>query len=147
MKVKKIRHATCNVHLSTGRGSGHRWMFKFECWLLNIPKSVLIFTIRLYRWTVSPLLLVLLGPAGGCRFTPSCSQYAVDAIRSQGALAGGWQALKRICRCHPWGDGGHDPAPRKEFGIRPSPLRSDAAWVEACRAEAGSEGGNSEFRI
>jgi hypothetical protein len=41
----------------------------------------------------------------------------MDAIRSQGALPGGWRAVKRICRCHPWGDCGHDPAPKKEFGI------------------------------
>ncbi len=130
-----------------GGGSGCHWMFRDECWLLNVPSSLLIFTIRLYRWTVSPLLVFLFGPAGGCRFTPSCSQYAMDAIRSQGVLAGSGLAVRRICRCHPWGDGGHDPAPRKEFGIRPSPLRSDAAWVEACRAEAGGEGGNSEFEI
>ncbi len=100
-----------------GERSCSHWMFNVECWLLNVPKSVLIFLIRLYRWTVSPALVFLFGPTGGCRFTPSCSQYAMDAIRSRGALAGGWLAVKRICRCHPWGDCGHDPAPKKEFGI------------------------------
>jgi hypothetical protein len=95
-------------------------MFKVECWLLNVPSSVLIFTIRLYRWTVSPLLVFLFGSGGGCRFTPSCSQYAVNAIRSQGVLTGSWLAAKRVCRCHPWGDGGQDPAPKEKFGIRNS---------------------------
>jgi len=98
-------------------------MLVVECWLLNVPKSILIFGIRVYRWTVSPLLTFLFGPAGGCRFTPSCSQYAMDAIDSRGALAGGWLAARRICRCHPWGDGGHDPAPEKEFRIQNSEFR------------------------
>jgi uncharacterized protein len=147
MKVKSVQHPTPTVELSRGRGSGHHWRFKVECWLLNVPPSVLIFTIRLYRWTVSPLLVFLFGPAGGCRFTPSCSQYAMDAIRSRGVLAGSGLAVRRLCRCHPWGDGGYDPAPKRALGIRPSPLHSHAAWMEACRAEAGGEGGNSEFGI
>jgi len=82
--------------------------------------AVLVFAIRLYRWTVSPVVVFVFGPAGGCRFTPSCSQYAVDAIRSQGVLAGSGLAIRRICRCHPWSDGGHDPAPEKEGRI-PNP--------------------------
>jgi putative membrane protein insertion efficiency factor len=73
--------------------------------------------IQTYRWTISPAQAFLFGPTGGCRFTPTCSQYAMDAIRAQGAMAGGWLAAKRICRCHPWCRGGHDPAPENEFGI------------------------------
>ena len=106
-----------------GRGSGCHWMCKAERWLLNFPSSLLIFTIRLYRWTLSPVLAFLFGPAGGCRFTPSCSQYAMDAIRSQGALAGSGLAVRRICRCHPWGEGGHDPAPQKALPTPNSELR------------------------
>ena len=83
----------------------------------------LILAIRVYQLVVSPVLILLIGPGGGCRFTPSCSQYAVDAIRSQGALRGGWLAVKRICHCHPWGDCGHDPAPAKEFRIPNSEFR------------------------
>ncbi|HTQ49269.1 MAG TPA: membrane protein insertion efficiency factor YidD [Candidatus Acidoferrales bacterium] len=96
-----------------------RWMFSRALWdwMLDVPKTALIFTLQLYRWTVSPALVFLFGPGGGCRFTPSCSHYAVDTVRSQGVLLGGWLAVKRICRCHPWGDGGHDPAPEKEFRI------------------------------
>ena len=74
----------------------------------------LLLAIRVHRLTISPAQTFLFGPTGGCRFTPTCSQYAMDAIREQGALAGGWMGLKRICRCHPWGDGGHDPAPGAE---------------------------------
>ncbi|MGO9588164.1 MAG: membrane protein insertion efficiency factor YidD [Limisphaerales bacterium] len=80
--------------------------------------AILIFAIRAYRWTVSPAQTFLFGPAGGCRFTPTCSQYAMDAIRTHGARAGGWMGLKRICRCHPWGRCGHDPAPKAEGGRR-----------------------------
>ena len=84
---------------------------------MNPAQHILMLAVRVYRWTISPLLIFLFGPAGGCRFTPSCSEYARDAIRSRGALAGTWLAVKRICRCHPWGDGGHDPAPEKESRI------------------------------
>jgi hypothetical protein len=61
--------------------------------------------IRLYQYTVSPLL----GPK--CRFYPSCSHYALEAIESHGALRGAWFAVKRIGRCHPWNPGGFDPVP------------------------------------
>lgn len=90
---------------------------------MNLAQHTLILAIRLYRWTVSPVLVFLFGPTGGCRFTPSCSQYAIDALRSRGARAGGWLAVKRICRCHPWGGCGHDPAPEKEFRIQNSEFR------------------------
>ena len=95
---------------------GH-WMLGVGCWVLNVPRTILLFVIHAYRWTVSPMLVFLFGPGGGCRFTPSCSQYAMDAIRSQGALTGVWLAVKRICRCHPWGGCGHEPAPGKESRI------------------------------
>ena len=88
--------------------------------MFDVPKSVLIFAIRIYRWTISPAQVFLFGPTGGCRFTPSCSQYAMDAVQEHGALTGGVMAAKRICRCHPWGGCGHDPVPKKEFGIRNS---------------------------
>jgi putative membrane protein insertion efficiency factor len=61
--------------------------------------------IRLYQWTVSPLL----GPR--CRFHPSCSHYAHEAVVRFGVLTGGWLALKRLLRCHPWHPGGLDPVP------------------------------------
>jgi putative membrane protein insertion efficiency factor len=61
--------------------------------------------IRIYQWTVSPLL----GPR--CRFYPSCSQYAHEAVLRFGVLRGGYLALKRLGRCHPWHPGGFDPVP------------------------------------
>jgi len=87
---------------------------------LKLLSIILIFAIRVYRWTISPAQIFLFGPGCGCRFTPTCSQYALDAIRERGALAGTVLAAKRIGRCHSWGGGGFDPAPKKEFEIRDS---------------------------
>ncbi|HEY5043753.1 MAG TPA: membrane protein insertion efficiency factor YidD [Verrucomicrobiae bacterium] len=98
-------------------------MLDFERWLLNVPKSVLIFAIRAYRLTISPAQSFLFGPTGGCRFTPTCSAYALEAVREHGALAGTVLATKRICRCHPWGACGHDPVPKKKFRIQNSEFR------------------------
>jgi uncharacterized protein len=81
---------------------------------MNPVQHILIFTVRLYRWTLSPMKALLFGPLAECRFTPSCSEYALDALKTRGALAGSWLATKRICRCHPWGACGHDPVPRRE---------------------------------
>lgn len=60
--------------------------------------------VMLYRATLGLFM------GGQCRFTPTCSQYAIDAINKYGAVRGGWKALKRISRCHPWGGRGYDPA-------------------------------------
>jgi putative membrane protein insertion efficiency factor len=90
---------------------------------LNPAQHILVFAIRAYRWTISPAQLFLFGPAGGCRFTPTCSQYAVGAIRGRGAIAGTILAAKRICRCHPWGGCGHDPVPKNESRIQDSGFR------------------------
>ncbi len=70
------------------------------------PLSWLMLTlIAFYRSFISPLT----PPA--CRFTPTCSQYAQEAIRKYGPFRGGWLALKRILRCHPFGGSGYDPVP------------------------------------
>jgi putative membrane protein insertion efficiency factor len=61
--------------------------------------------IRAYQVLVSPLL------PPSCRFTPTCSNYALQAIDRHGVLRGGWLAVKRIGRCHPWNPGGYDPVP------------------------------------
>ena len=68
----------------------------------------MIRAIRFYQRAVSPLM----GPS--CRFTPTCSEFAVGAIDRYGALSGGWLAFKRILRCHPFGGQGHDPVPEVE---------------------------------
>ena len=61
--------------------------------------------IRIYQWTVSPFL------GQTCRFYPSCSNYALHAIRRFGVLQGGWLTIRRLARCHPWHPGGFDPVP------------------------------------
>jgi len=61
--------------------------------------------IRFYQLSISPIL------GQNCRYTPTCSQYSIEAINKYGALKGGWLALKRIFSCHPWGGHGHDPVP------------------------------------
>ena len=58
-------------------------------------------------WQLGPS--VILPPS--CRYSPSCSAYAIEALRRYGAVKGGWLALRRIGRCHPWGGSGHDPVP------------------------------------
>ncbi|MDR0712838.1 MAG: membrane protein insertion efficiency factor YidD [Bacteroidales bacterium] len=68
-------------------------------------KLLLIWLVKFYRYCLSPLM-----PAS-CRFTPTCSQYALEALRKYGALKGGWLSLKRLLRCHPWGGHGYDPVP------------------------------------
>jgi len=67
--------------------------------------KLLMGLIQFYRYAISPLI------PPRCRYSPTCSQYALEAIRKYGAVKGGWLALKRICRCHPWGGHGHDPLP------------------------------------
>jgi hypothetical protein len=71
--------------------------------LLVLP---LIALLRIYKYLISPML----GPR--CRFVPSCSDYAVEALQRHGPLRGGWLALRRVSRCHPWGGSGYDPVPR-----------------------------------
>jgi len=61
--------------------------------------------IKIYQYAISPML------GANCRFTPTCSQYGIEAIKKYGPFKGGWMALKRIGRCHPWGAHGHDPVP------------------------------------
>ena len=79
-------------------GSGAQW--------------VLVGLLRIYQRVVSPILTALSGPLGfGCRFTPTCSQYALEAIQQHGAVRGSCLALRRLLRCHPWGGCGADPVP------------------------------------
>jgi len=77
--------------------------------IINILKNLLgglfILLIKIYQNLLSPLL------GAQCRYTPTCSQYGVEAINKYGAFKGGWLTLKRIGRCNPWGGHGHDPVP------------------------------------
>lgn len=71
----------------------------------RVLRTIAILPIRFYQLFISPVL----PPA--CRFTPTCSAYAVEAIMTHGLLRGGWLAVKRLSRCHPWGGSGYDPVP------------------------------------
>jgi len=67
--------------------------------------------IRVYQQTASPVLPLVLGPACGCRFAPSCSHYAADALREHGLVGGTWLAVRRVAKCNPLHPGGLDPVP------------------------------------
>ncbi len=75
--------------------------------LLRILSYPFIFLIRIYQYVISPAL----GPK--CRFTPTCSQYAITALQKHGLFKGGWLAIKRISKCRPGGGHGYDPVPEK----------------------------------
>ena len=80
--------------------------------------------VRAYQWTIRPLI----GPH--CRFWPSCSDYAIEALRCHGAARGSWLAAGRILRCNPWCDGGYDPVP---------PTDRAAATAQPTGAQAGRD--------
>ncbi len=73
--------------------------------LLQILSYPFILLIKFYQYVISPAI----GPK--CRYTPTCSQYAIEALKKYGLFKGGWLAAKRIASCHPWGGHGHDPVP------------------------------------
>jgi putative membrane protein insertion efficiency factor len=79
--------------------------------VLQLPARALVALLRLYQRAVSPLLPVVFGPGCGCRFAPSCSHYAIDAVREHGALTGTFLALIRLIKCTPLHSGGFDPVP------------------------------------
>ncbi|WP_126245738.1 MULTISPECIES: membrane protein insertion efficiency factor YidD [Chitinophaga] len=70
--------------------------------ILSIP---FILLIKIYQWCISPLL------GAKCRYTPTCSQYGLEALKKHGLFKGGWLAAKRILSCNPWGGHGYDPVP------------------------------------
>ncbi len=73
----------------------------FRSWTIWLPVKL----IRLYQITLSPYM------GRQCRYTPTCSNYAIEALQKHGLLRGGWLAVKRILRCAPWGGSGYDPVP------------------------------------
>ena len=68
-------------------------------------RQILIALIKLYRYALSPYL------APSCRYTPTCSSYAIEAVERYGPFRGSWMAIRRISRCHPWHEAGYDPVP------------------------------------
>jgi putative membrane protein insertion efficiency factor len=73
--------------------------------LSALVQALLLGVVRIYRFALSPWL------GSACRFTPTCSAYALEALQSHGPWVGGYLASYRVLRCHPWCDGGHDPVP------------------------------------
>jgi putative membrane protein insertion efficiency factor len=96
--------------------------------VVALPTAVLLLLIRIYQRTLSPALPALFGPACGCRFAPTCSQYAAEAVRTHGAIAGTILAAIRLLKCSPLHPGGIDPVPVRRaprcarIPARPSPL-------------------------
>jgi hypothetical protein len=123
--VKNIPHRTSHTERPTSGATERHWLLAVGRWLLAVPKFTLMVAIRLYRWTISPAQTFLFGAGAGCRFTPTCSVYALDAVREHGAMKGTVLATKRICRCHPWGSCGHDPVP----GKNPRPAIHDPQFI------------------
>ena len=72
---------------------------------MKVFNYLLILPIKLYQWLISPFL------PNACRYSPTCSQYGIEAIKKHGVFKGSWLTIKRISRCHPWGGHGHDPVP------------------------------------
>ena len=73
--------------------------------ITQLPANILILFVRIYQYTLSPFI------GRSCRYTPTCSQYSIDALKKYGAFKGGWMGLKRIASCNPWGGSGYDPVP------------------------------------
>ena len=72
---------------------------------MSLAARPLILLVRCYQAVLGPVL------GGQCRYAPTCSEYSLEALRTHGAIRGGWLTIKRICRCHPWGGSGYDPIP------------------------------------
>ncbi|MDB5779361.1 MAG: hypothetical protein JWP79_2751 [Polaromonas sp.] len=88
----------------------------------RLPQKALILLVRAYRLLISPAL------GSNCRFEPSCSAYSLQALDRHGAVTGTYLTLRRLSRCHPWCDGGHDPVPPQSASFF-SRLRKPAAFI------------------
>jgi hypothetical protein len=77
----------------------------------RLLSAVIRVMIRFYQRILGPMLKFAAGPAAGCRFSPSCSNYFLEAVETRGPFRGSWLGICRIFRCHPWGGSGYDPVP------------------------------------
>ncbi|WMW80758.1 membrane protein insertion efficiency factor YidD [Undibacterium cyanobacteriorum] len=107
-------------------------------------KALLLLLLRGYKLAISPML------GQNCRFYPSCSEYAAEAIREYGALRGSWMAGKRLCKCHPWHPGGVDLVPCKHHqhdghekdGVAPT---SDSGTPQSLPSTSSKSAGSHQF--
>lgn len=99
-------------------------------------KYVLIGLLRAYRALISPLYGQV------CRYHPSCSAYALEAVREHGSVRGSWLAVRRLARCHPWAAGGYDPVPPRVRAGRtpstPSPSKEPDPWESSAKSATSS---------
>jgi len=86
-------------------------MPKLPTKITRLPAGILLGFVRLYQRLISPALPAIFGSACGCRFHPTCSHYATEALSDHGALSGSWLTLKRLAKCNPLHPGGLDPVP------------------------------------
>ena len=122
---------------SRGRKNVRHHPFHPEA-LRKVPRLLVLLLIRLYWWTLSPIV------GRSCRFHPTCSRYTATCVERFGALHGSWLGLRRVCRCHPWNPGGADLPPKASSDpARPSRiitigalLLSTSAWVTQAQAQS-----------
>jgi len=82
--------------------------------LAKFLSTLIYYAIRFYQKFLNPILKVIGGPNSGCRFSPTCSNYFLQAVNIHGPYRGSWLGIRRIMRCHPWGGCGDDPVPPKK---------------------------------
>jgi hypothetical protein len=92
--------------------------------MMQCAKFVVLRVLRAYKWAISPML------APACRYVPTCSEYAMEAVERYGAVRGGMMALWRVLRCHPLVRGGYDPV------VKPEALRREMQAMERCGVSA-----------
>ena len=92
-------------------------------------KTLVILLIRGYRIFISPLF------PPSCRFNPTCSQYALEAVERFGAMRGGWMAIRRILRCHPFHPGGYDPVPLDVIDFKPQSVADESRFRSGLRGK------------
>ncbi|CAM3040912.1 membrane protein insertion efficiency factor YidD [Rariglobus hedericola] len=91
--------------------------------VLRLPAKALLGLVWVYQHTLSPAIPAVFGQACACRFHPTCSYYAADAVRTHGAIRGVWLAVRRLLRCTPLHPGGIDPVPAPRHSSRPVCVR------------------------
>ncbi len=96
---------TVDASAAPRRRSAVRRLLAAGRFLVRLPSLLLVALFRVWQLLVSPTY------GDVCRFYPSCSAYGVESVRTHGALRGGWLAVRRVARCHPWNPGGVDPVP------------------------------------